>query len=67
MQKIHTRIKIFNIASNLNICISLTQIWKFHKEDLQLSFKKGASRHVAVYSLRSHFVKRMFAFEFGCL
>ena len=56
-----------SIQFDLNISISLSQIRKFLKDDLQLSFKKGASRPVAVDSPRSHLIKRMFAIEFGGL
>ena len=55
------------IQFDFNICISLPQIRKFIKDDLQLSFKKGASRPVAVDSPRSQLIKRMFAIEFGGL
>ena len=55
------------IQFDFNICISLPQIRKFIKDDLQLSFKKGVSRPVAVNSPRSQLIKRMFAIEFGGL
>ena len=55
------------IQFDLNLCINTNQIKKFLKNEYWLSFKRGASRPIAVDYSRSLLIKQLFAVEFAGL